>query len=286
MAEVKAVFGASHAPLLITRAEEAPPEVRQRVFSTYERVGQTLIERDIEALIVFGNDHIQLFPPDRFPTLAVGAAPRHPNVASEGWMPEVDGGRGGRKGRRGDADLGLHLAEALTNGGFDPLLCRELDLDHSIVTPLHRMGDPPIPLVPILQNTVAPPLPPADRSYALGLAVRRALEEYDRLERVGVLGTGAMSHWIGTPEMGRIDEDWDRAAIGLLAEGRADRLAGWSQEEIDAGGNGANEIRNWIAAAAVAGNTRAQTWVYEPVPVWFTGITIMEWPVGAAVPSG
>ena len=134
-----------------------------------------------------------------------------------------------------------------------------------------------------MQNTVAPPLPPAERSYALGLAVRRAVEEFDKLDRVGVLGTGAMSHWIGTPEMGRIDEGWDRAAIALLAEGRADRLAGWSQEEIDAGGNGANEVRNWIAAAAVAGNTHAETWVYEPEPVWFTGITVMEWPVGAAL---
>ena len=277
MAEVIAVFGVSHAPLLITRAEEAPAEVREKVFSTYERVGRTLIERDVEALIVFGNDHIQTFSPDCFPALAVGAAPRHLNVSSEGWMPKVNGGR------RGDADLGLHLAVALLGSGFDPLLCREMDLDHSVVTPIHRMGDPSIPLVPILQNTVAPPLPPAERSYALGLAVRRALEDYDRIDRVGVLGTGAMSHWIGTPEMGRVDEGWDRAAIALLAEGRADRLAGWSQKEIDAGGNGANEVRNWIAAAAVAGNTRAETWVYEPEPVWFTGITIMEWPVGAAL---
>ncbi len=280
MAEVRAVFGASHAPLLITRADEAPPEVRERVFSIYKRVGQTLLERGIEALIVLGNDHIQVFPPDGFPTLAVGAAPRHPNIASEGWMPEVEGGR------RGDADLGLHLAEALLGSGFDPALCRALSLDHSIVTPLHRMGDPPIPLVPILQNSVAPPLPPAGRSYKLGLAVRRALDSYDQIERVGVLGTGAMSHWIGTPEMGLIDQGWDRRAIDLLAEGKADRLAEWSQEEIDAGGNGANEIRNWIAAAAVAGNTPGETWVYEPEPVWFTGITVMEWPVGPALSAG
>ncbi|MFQ5692765.1 MAG: hypothetical protein ACE5IM_06955 [Nitrospinota bacterium] len=277
MAEVEAVFATSHSPLLITRADEAPPEVRKRVFSTYERVGRTLMERGVEALVVFGNDHIQAFPPDRFPTLAVGAAPRHPNVASEGWMPEVEGGR------RGDADLGLHLADALPAAGFDPLVCRSLELDHSVVTTLHRIGDPPIPIVPVLQNTVAPPLAPAERSYALGLAVRRALEGYDGAERVGVLGTGALSHWIGTPEMGRIHQDWDRAAIDLLAEGKADRLAEWRQEEIDAGGNGANEIRNWIAAAAVAGNTRGELWVYEPEPAWFTGIAVMEWPVGAAV---
>ncbi|MFQ5912241.1 MAG: hypothetical protein ACE5JS_03570 [Nitrospinota bacterium] len=279
MAELKAVFGGSHSPLLITRADDAPREVRERVFSTYGRMGRTLIERGVEALIVFGNDHIQAFPPDRFPALAVGAAPRHRNVASEGWMPEVDGGR------KGDANLGLYLANALLRSSFDPVLCRELHVDHSVVVTLHRMGDPPIPIVPILQNTVAPPLPPAGRSFDLGLAVRRALEEYDAVERVGVLATGAMSHWIGTPEMGRISEGWDQAAIDLLARGKADCLAGWSQEEIDAGGNGANEIRNWISAAAAAGNTPGKVWAYQPEPAWFTGITVMEWPVGAALSS-
>jgi hypothetical protein len=114
----------------------------------------------------------------------------------------------------------------------------------------------------------------------LGLTVRKALAEYGGVKRVGVLGTGAMSHWIGTPEMGKIDEDWDKEAMDLFAGGRADRFAEWSQEKIDAGGNGANELRNWISAAAVAGNTRGEVWVYEPEPVWFTGITVMEFPAG------
>ena len=95
-----------------------------------------------------------------------------------------------------------------------------------------------------------------------------------------------MSHWIGTPEMGRIDEEWDHTVISLLAEGKADRLADWMQHEIDAAGNGANEIRNWIAAAAAAGNTKGELWHYEPEPAWFTGITVMEWPIGKAVSTG
>ncbi len=277
MAELKAVFGASHSPLLITRAEEAPPEVTQRVFAAYERVGQTLIALDVEALILFGNDHLQVFSPDRFPALAVGVAPVFQNVASEEPMPKVEGGR------TGDAELGLYLAEDLLRSGFDPLLCWEPAIDHSFITPLHRLGEPPIPIVPIFQNTVAPPLPVVGRSYDLGLAVRRALERYDKVKRVGILATGAMSHWIGTPEMGRIDEAWDRSVIDLLAAGKADRLAEWKQSEVDAGGNGANELRNWIAAAAAAGNTKAELWHYEPEPTWFTGITVMSWPVGAAV---
>jgi hypothetical protein len=195
-------------------------------------------------------------------------------------MPKLEGGR------KGDADLGLYLAEDLLRSGFDSLLCWEPAIDHSFITPLHRLGEPPIPIVPIFQNTVAPPLPAVGRSYDLGLAVRRALERYDKVKRVGILATGAMSHWIGTPEMGRIDEAWDRSVIDLLAAGKADRLAEWKQSEVDAGGNGANELRNWIAAAATAGNTKAELWHYEPEPAWFTGITVMEWPIGKAVSTG
>ncbi|MFQ5895534.1 MAG: hypothetical protein ACE5JJ_06925 [Nitrospinota bacterium] len=276
MAEVAAVFAATHSPLLFRRADDVAPEVREKVFSAYERVGQTLMERGVEALVVFANDHLQAFFLDRYPALAVGVASRFRPVASQDWLPDVEGGR------KGDEELGLYLVGALRSSGFDPTLCHELPLDHSVVVPLHRMGDPPIPIVPVLQNCFAPPVAPARRSYELGLAVRRALERYDKVGRVGILGTGAPAHWVGTPEQGRVDEVWDKAAIDLLLEGRAERLSAWSQQEIDAGGDGANEIRNWIAAAAAAGNTRAELRVYQPEPIWFLGVTVLEWPVGPA----
>ena len=123
-------------------------------------------------------------------------------------------------------------------------------------------------------------LAPARRSYALGVAVRRALREYGGVERVALLGTGAPSHWIGTPEMGRIDEEWDERVIGHLREGDAKGLSEWTQPEIDAGGNGANEIRNWIAASAAAGGGPAEVWSYQAEPKWFTAVTVMEFSVG------
>ena len=278
MADIVAAFGASHSPLLVTKAKDAPPEVQDRVFPVYERMGQTLLDRKVDVLVVFGNDHIQVFPPDQFPALAVQAAPVFRNVASEGRMPDVEGGR------KGDATLGFYLTEYLLDAGFDPHLCRDPVIDHTVITPIHRMGELGIPLVPILQNTVAAPLAPPRRAIDLGRAVRRALEAYDEVDRVGVLATGAMSHWIGTPEMGTIDQEWDRAVLGLLEEGKVEALAGWSQERIDAGGNGANEIRNWISAASLAGNTRGETRLYEPEPIWLTGIAVMEWPIGPLPP--
>ena len=274
MAEIVGCFAASHTPLFVLRADRPTPAVRQRVFGQFERLGRTLMERRAEALVVFGNDHLQAFFLDRNPALAVGVAARFRAGRSEAWLPEVEGGR------PGDPALAKYLLRALLADGFDPAVCHELPIDHSVVVPLYRMGDPPVPIVPVLQNTVAPPLAPAQRSYELGRAVRRALEAYRGARRVAVLATGGLSHWIGTPEMGKIDEAWDRRVIDLCVQGRADALAKWTQAEIDAGGNGGNEIRNYIAAAAAAGNTKADVRVYQPEPLWYIGATIMEWPIG------
>ncbi|MDA0999074.1 MAG: hypothetical protein O2807_00985 [bacterium] len=277
MAELVAAFAASHTPLLYTRAGEPSPEVQEDTFSAFRRMGQVIRERGAEALVVFGNDHLHALFMDRHPALAIGIRSRFKRVASEPYLPQLEGGY------PGDDRLGFHLARSLLAGHFDPALCQDIDLDHSVIIPMHLMGDPDIPLVPILQNTVAPPLSPAARAFELGVAVRRAVERYDGAGRVAVLGTGALSHWIGTPGMGVIDQRWDMEVIDLLRAAAADQLSAWPQEKIDAGGNGANEIRNWIAAAAAAGNTAAALWSYQPEPSWFVGVTVLEWPIGPAI---
>jgi len=105
MAEIKSVFGASHTPLLVTRSRDVSKGTQERVFQVYERMGQTFLDRNVEILVVFGNDHIQVFPPDQFPALAIQAAPVFHNVASEGRMPDVKGGR------KGNMELGFHLTD-------------------------------------------------------------------------------------------------------------------------------------------------------------------------------
>ena len=181
-------------------------------------------------MVLLGNDHLHAFSMDRYPALAIGAGPRFGPVETELFLPSdiYEGAEG----------LASHLTRGLLASGFDPLLCRELALDHSFVSPLALMGDTGLPIVPILQNTVAPPLPPAARSYELGVSLRRLLEDYAGCERVAVVATGAPSHWIGTPEQGDIDEAWDREVIDMLCRADAKGLAAWPQAKIDAGGNG------------------------------------------------
>ena len=275
MAEIVGAFAASHTPLFLLRHDAPAEEVREEVFSGYRRMAREIVERGAEAMVLLGNDHLHAFSLDRYPALAVGAGPRFGPVETEPFLP--------RDVYECAEALASHLTRGLLANGFDPLVCRELTLDHSFVSPLALMGDTGLPIVPVLQNTVAPPLPPASRSYNLGVSLRRLLEGYTGCERVAVVATGAPSHWIGTPEQGDIDETWDREVIDMLRRADAKGLSAWPQARIDAGGNGGNEIRTWISAAALSGDTEADIWIYRIEPLWFLGVTILEWPIGPAL---
>ena len=275
MAKIVGAFAASHSPLFLLRHDMPAEDVQEEVFSGYRRMAREIVERGAEALVLLGNDHLHAFSLDRYPALAVGAGPRFGPVETEPFLP--------RDVYEGAEALASHLVRGLLANGFDPLLCRELALDHSFVSPLALMGDMGLPVVPILQNTVAPPLPPAARAYQLGVSLRRLIEGYAGLESVAVVATGAPSHWIGTPEQGEIDEAWDREVIDMLRRADAKGLSAWPQARIDAGGNGGNEIRTWISAAAMSGDTEANLWIYRIEPLWFLGVTIIEWPIGPAL---
>lgn len=57
-----------------------------------------------------------------------------------------------------------------------------------------------------------------------------------------------------TPGVGEIRPEWDAEFIRLFAGGDMTVFDGWSDAEVlAAGGNGAGEVRMWIAAAAAAG---------------------------------
>jgi 2'-aminobiphenyl-2,3-diol 1,2-dioxygenase large subunit len=128
----------------------------------------------------------------------------------------------------------------------------------------------------VLTNCVAPPLPTPKRSWALGSFVKRFIEGRPAHERIALLATGGISHWIGVPNTGHINPEWDHWVLNAIADGQGEELAGltWSQIERD-GGNGGQEIRNWISVAAAVPGVKGEVLVYEPVKEWLTGCGAM-----------
>ena len=48
-------------------------------------------------------------------------------------------------------------------------------------------------------------------------------------------------------------------------------------EELELAGNGAHEIRSWVAVAGAVEPRRPRTLAYEPVYPWITGMAVAEW---------
>ncbi len=118
------------------------------------------------------------------------------------------------------------------------------------------------------------PPPTPSRCYTLGSALRATIES-DRPEgeRVAILATGGLSHWLNIPRHGEVSEQFDRRVMNAIISGRAPELARMSCADIvEQGGNGGLEIVNWLIAAATVPGRSGEIIYYEPIPEWFTGM--------------
>jgi hypothetical protein len=76
--------------------------------------------------------------------------------------------------------------------------------------------------------------------------------------------------------LGRINETFDRRVLEMLVQEEYDALINTTSEQIESqGGNGAQEIRNWVALLGALPDRKAEVLVYEPVAKWLTGIAIV-----------
>ena len=81
-------------------------------------------------------------------------------------------------------------ARPAIEAGFDVGMTQNFSVDHSVTVPLHFLTpDMNIPVVPFFISGHVPPLPSAQRCYALGQAVGRAIESWPENKRVVVMGS-------------------------------------------------------------------------------------------------
>jgi hypothetical protein len=108
--------------------------------------------------------------------------------------------------------------------------------------------------------------------------VGQAIRNWDSPRRVALLGTGGLSHAVGTPDMGRIDPKFDRKFLKQLCK-NSPSLRKITDAEMDASGNGTHEIRNWVAVAGAVEGTQGEVVMYEPMMA--VGFGMMRFQVAA-----
>jgi aromatic ring-opening dioxygenase catalytic subunit (LigB family) len=275
MAEIVIGIAASHAPNLANPAilRGMDEEQLSRIRAGFAQARALLEQARPDAIVIFSSDHFDRCFFDNLPPflVAVGDSAEGP-INEYLKIPKVKVSV--------DSGLGRFLVSEGLENGVDFASSADLPLDHAEVVPLSYLTpDWNVPIVPIVVNAFAPPMPSLKRCTQVGAFVRETVERWPERKRVAVLGTGGLSHWVGLPEMGRVNAEFDRWFMEALATGRqSDVIARYKKaEELDAvAGNGGQEVRDWLAAAgAMPPSFKAQVLAYEPLPG--CGIGVMAW---------
>ncbi len=274
MARIVAAFAASHAPTMLNAPDAIPAVEREAIYGHFKTMAARLRAANPQAIVVLTTDHLQNFFFNNFPAVCIGAAPTYATPL-ELWLKAES------RTIPGDAALGKYLLEQALNNGFEPSFSMDVTLDHGTLTPLHLAGLNDVPLVPIFINCVQPPMPSMARCLQWGQFLERALAGYPGLERVALLATGGLSHAIGTPTMGAVNEKFDRAFLDELEGADTSALVRYATDNVREGGNGAEEIRTWVACRGAVGSAPMEVIFYEVVPAWYGGFGIVQWQMAA-----
>ena len=218
------------------------------VFDGYEWSRQWMADNTPDVVILVYNDHATAFDLHLIPTFVIGTGPHFP-VADEGYgprpVPPVEG----------DPDFAAHLAQALILDDFDLTLVNEWAVAPGLTVPVsvmfgERSPDEPWPckVIPLAVNVVQYPVPHGARCYALGRALRRAVESYDKPLRVQIWGTGGMSHQLQGPRAGLINREWDNAFLDRLISDPAGQAEVGHLNYVEEAGSEGIELVMWLIA--------------------------------------
>ncbi|WP_338617402.1 2,3-dihydroxyphenylpropionate 1,2-dioxygenase [Pigmentiphaga sp. CHJ604] len=269
MARLVGGFCVPHDPLILGNADAPPREQAARVMQAFAQVRARIATLRADTAIVIGDDHCTMFGPGCVPAILIGTGDLEGPI--EPWLGIP------RRAVNNHPPLAQHLVEAGFEAGFDWTVSRSLALDHSTMVPIHLALPVGTRVIPVYINSGGDPLIPGRRCLELGRMLGAAIASWPGDERVVMIGTGGISHWVGMSDMGRVNEAFDRRILGMVEARDLDGLARLSAEEIVAtAGNGALEVRNWIVAMAAMPPYNARVLAYEPVPEWITGLGFAE----------
>jgi 2,3-dihydroxyphenylpropionate 1,2-dioxygenase len=287
-------FACSHAALFVSRRDLAPAEQCSRIYAAFARMGQLIRECRPDALVIVGTDHGRIHPLSGMPQYLIGVSEQAVGIGDAGLPAKT-------------LPLQQSFARSILDGvleeGVDMAFSEAMSIDHSFLTPLLlALPELDIPIVPIVQNCNAPPLPNLERAYQVGRILARALTKGPE-GRVVVIGTGGLSHWVGSaefrafmsgpagsrlerqtqfplqlPATGEVNEEFDRDFIEILCQGRAQEfIRNWDTHRIgEVAGNGAQEVRNWLLLAGLTADAPAILLDYAPVKPWLTGVAVVQ----------
>jgi Catalytic LigB subunit of aromatic ring-opening dioxygenase len=250
-------------------AEKITPEQMSARFDAcqvaMDALGRTIVEADLDIMVVIGDDQEELFYDDNMPAFSIftGAEFDHVPPTAEQIAKLLPGIASGLAGRYppvpmkhpGSPDLAAHLVDHLMAADFDVSVSRRLPPgrhdDHSIphaygFVYTRLLADKVMPQVPVFVNTFYPPNQPSvARCWAFGQQVAAAVRGFPGDAKVGIVASGGLSHFV-------VDEELDAAVLDAFRAGGLDALNAMPANLFQ---SGSSEIKNWIALAGAMSDT-------------------------------
>lgn len=276
MSEFVGAFAASHAPLVARIWDKFEAPTREWLDTVYRELGRRIQAARPDTLIVVAPDHWVNFFINNLPNLCIGVGEVH------GQPPEPFLANFPHKQIVGDPSLAQHLLKTALENDFEPSVSYDMKLDHGFCIPLMRAMFERLPkIVPIVLNSLEPPMPSLNRCLAFGRVLRQAIESHPGKGRVAILATGGLSHSIGEPTMGLIDEEVDWATIHAFEKGAVKPLVSYLDANMDRAGNGTHEVRNWLVCHGAAEAKGFELIDYKAVPEVYVGCGFASWNLAA-----
>ena len=260
MGEFVSIMGMAHAPGVTGWIESCPAEDRNAIQAGYEELGRIMREAKPDVIIGVGNDHLLNLPLKNPPNWRVDCS-REWNGPAEffkAWLKQPGYHVKGR------TDVSEVVAREAMASGFKVDRGENLLFDDNWSVPLWYLGYD-VPILPIHMNCINPPVPDPAECIRFGHELRRIVREVlPPGLRVGLMGTGGLSHEPGGPRYFTMDSKFDRWFLELMEESDPDRVVREATIERmnDAGGGGTTELLAWMVAMAAAGGTPARTVFY------------------------
>ena len=277
MAQIVSIIGITHNPFMprLFKQAQQPPgaaKVKERI----AMMRQKLAEAKVDVLVCIGNDHLHQFFMDNMPAFMIGKMEQY-----DGTFYDEEREFGLPKCKlQGDLDVSDAIMEGAFDRGVDFSYSNELTIDHSIVVPMMFVRpEMDIPIVPILTNCIAPPMPRAKRYFEVGKAIRAAIDSLPTNKRIGVLVSGHLSLEIGGPKMFEprlTDPNFDANAVGWIVNGNIDAATeACAPEKMLQYGNMTTGYLNFIMMMGVA--NLAKPSYAEGLDAGFPAIPFFSW---------
>lgn len=227
----------------------------RRVAAAMEHLRQAIAGARLDVLVIIGDDQDEHLLSDNLPPFLVYWGGTITNGAIEGLeqMPPVvqrflPGYKEPERAVTYPVATGLarHLITVAYDNDFDVATSDRLPrpdegMGHAFGFPMRRLAPAGVSIVPVMINTYNPPSQPrAGRCRDFGAIVRLAIDSYEGEQRVGVLASGGLSHFL-------VLEDLDREVLDAFARRDLEALCRIPEATYVAG---TSEIKNWIATAA------------------------------------